>query len=176
MPKRIIKRFMPDHETIRDHKHLKILGPLLHDPNLLHLNRRSVSGAVAVGLFFAWVPVPFQMVLSAIAAIILRVNLPISVVLVWITNPLTMPPMFYFSYKVGTWTLGESTKDVEFELSMEWLSQSLGAIWQPFLLGCFIVGILSSVVGYFAIKYLWRMKVIQNWNARKEKRRANASQ
>jgi len=173
MPKRIIKRFMPDHEKIRDHKHLKILGPLLHDPNLLHLNRRSVSGAFAVGLFFAWVPVPFQMLLSAIAAIVVRVNLPISVVLVWITNPLTMPPMFYFAYKVGIWTLGRSPKNVNFELTMEWLTQSLGAIWQPFLLGCFLVGIASSVVGYIFVKYFWRMKVIQSWNARKEKRRSS---
>ena len=175
MPKRIIKRFMPDHEKIRDHKHLKILGPLVKDPNLLHLNRRSVSGAFAVGLFMAWVPVPFQMLLAAIAAVIVRVNLPISVALVWITNPLTMPPMFYFSYKVGTWILGESPKNINFELSMEWLNQSLGTIWQPFLLGCFITGVACSLASYFVIKYLWRAKVIQNWNERKEKRRARLS-
>jgi uncharacterized protein (DUF2062 family) len=172
MPRRIIKRFMPDHAKIRDHKHLRILGPLLDDPNLLHLNRRSVSGAVAVGLFMAWVPVPFQMVLSALAAILIRVNLPISVVLVWITNPLTMPPMFYFSYKVGAWTLGQPPIDVQFELTWEWLGQSLGTIWPPFLLGCFIVGIVSSMLGYIIINQLWRAHVIQNWKARKEKRRA----
>ena len=170
MPKRIIKRYMPDHEKIRDHKHLKILGPLLHDPNLLHLNRRSVSGAFAVGLFIAWVPVPFQMLLSAIIAIFVRVNLPISVVLVWITNPLTMGPMFYFAYKVGTWILGYDTRNIKFELTWDWLSQSLHVIWQPFLLGCFIVGVVSSVVGTFAVRGLWRLIVVQNWNERKAKR------
>ena len=151
MPRQIIKRFLPDHDKIRDHKHLKILGPLLHDPNLLHLNRRSVSGAFAVGLFFAWVPVPFQMLLSALAAIVVRVNLPISVALVWITNPLTMPPMFYFAYKIGAWTLGHPPNNVKFELTWQWLEQSLGDIWQPFLLGCFIVGVVSSFLGYIII-------------------------
>lgn len=172
MPRRIIKRFLPDHEKIRDHKHLKILGPLLHDPNLLHLNRRSVSGAFAVGLFFAWVPVPFQMLLSALVAIAIRVNLPISVALVWVTNPLTMPPMFYFAYKIGAWTLGHPSSNVKFELTWEWLGQSLGDIWQPFLLGCFIVGVVSSVLGYFIIDRFWRAHVLHSWKVRKEKRRA----
>ena len=107
MPKKLIKKYMPDHETIRNHPHLnKIFGTLLHDPNLLHLNRRSVSMAFAVGLFMAFVPVPFQMVLAAAAAIIIRCNLPISVGLVWVSNPFTMPPLFYFCYLVGTWILG----------------------------------------------------------------------
>lgn len=175
MPRRIIKRFIPNHDKIRDHRHLQLLGPLLHDPNLLHLNRRSVSGAFAVGMFMAWVPVPFQMLLSALAAIIVRVNLPISVALVWITNPLTWGPMFYFAYKVGTWTMGQTPQKIKFELSMDWLSQSLGSHWQPFLLGCFIVGTVSAIVSYFVVRGLWRMMVLQNWKERKEKRRARNS-
>ena len=39
---------MPDHKLIREHKHLRIFGSMLHDPNLFHLNRRSVAGAFAV--------------------------------------------------------------------------------------------------------------------------------
>jgi len=78
MPKKFIKRYLPDHEKIRNHKSLnKIFGTLLHDPNLLHLNRRSVSGAMAVGLFLAFVPLPIQMGLAAGIAILIRVNLPI---------------------------------------------------------------------------------------------------
>ena len=172
MPKRVIKRYLPDHDKIRDHKHLRLLGPLLHDPNLLHLNRRSVSGAFAVGIFLAWIPVPFQMLLSAVTAIIVRVNLPISVVLVWITNPITMPPMFYFAYKVGTWILGQTPQETEFKLTMEWFAQSIDEIWQPLLLGSFIVGIVCSVLSFVVIRWLWRLQVIRNWKERKAKRQA----
>jgi uncharacterized protein (DUF2062 family) len=80
---------------IKGHKNLSFLGEKLHDPNLWHLNRRSVSAAFAIGLFAAWIPTPGQMVIAAIIALYFRANLPISVALVWITNPLTMPPMFY---------------------------------------------------------------------------------
>lgn len=167
MPRRLIKRIFPHHDKIREHKNLQFLGPLLHDPNLLHLNRRSISGAFAVGLFFAWVPVPFQMALSAIAAIFFRVNLPISVVLVWITNPLTMPPLFYFAYKFGAWVLQVPATNFSFELSFKWLGESLSAIWEPFLLGCFFLGVISSIVGYLFIRILWRVVVVQSWKTRK---------
>jgi uncharacterized protein (DUF2062 family) len=170
MPRRLIKRFMPDHKKIRDHKHLQFLGTLLHDPNILHLNRRSVSSAFSVGLLMAFVPVPFQMVLAAIGAIVVRANLPISVALVWITNPLTMPPIFYFAYKVGTWILQTPLRKVEFVLSTEWLLQELGEIWQPFLLGCFVCGVTFALVGNVSIRLLWRFMVSRSWRRRRQAR------
>jgi len=170
MPRRFIKRYMPDHDTIRNHKHLQFLGTLLHDPNILHLNRRSVSGAFSVGLFMAFVPVPFQMVLAAIGAIVARVNLPISVGLVWITNPLTMPPMFYFAYKVGAWLLGTPAHEINFELSFEWLARELALIWQPFLLGCLVLGIVSAVLGNLLVRGLWRVQVGREWRKRRARR------
>lgn len=175
MPRRFIKRYMPDHKKIRSHKHLKFLGTLLHDPNILHINRRSVSGAFSVGLFMAFVPVPFQMILAAVGAIVARVNLPISVGLVWITNPLTMPPMFYGAYKVGAWTLGLPTREIQFQLSGEWLIHELGAVWQPFLLGCLVCGVVCAVVSNIAIRGFWRLHVSRNWRNRRAERRKKIS-
>lgn len=170
MSRRLIKKFFPNQTAIRDHKHLRILGPLLQDPNLLHLNRRSVSGGIFVGLFLAFVPVPFQMLLAAAAALVIRVNLPIAVATVWISNPITMAPLFYFSYRVGAWVLDLPSIEIEFELSFEWLKESLVLIWQPFLLGCFIVGATSSIIGGYSVRLLWRWHVIQSWNERKSRR------
>lgn len=162
VPKRFIKRYLPDHHKIREHKHLRFFGQLLHDPNLWHLNRRSVPGAFSVGLFCAFVPVPFQMILGAAGAIIWRVNLPISVGLVWLTNPITMPPVFYFAYKLGTWILGASLhKDVTFELSVDWIMGELTVIWQPFLLGCFLLGATSAFLGNMTVRLLWRLHVVR---------------
>ncbi|MFQ5519421.1 MAG: DUF2062 domain-containing protein [Mariprofundus sp.] len=167
MPRRLIKRFMPDHRTIRDHKHLRCFGTLLHNPALWHLNRHSVAKAFAVGLVFAWVPVPFQMVLAAGGAILVHANLPVSVVLVWLTNPITMPPMFYGAYRLGTWVIGSPEQDFHFELSMEWLSNGMSLIWQPFLLGCAILGLVCSVIGYVGIKLMWRWMVVRKWQSRR---------
>ena len=161
---------MPDHDTVRSHKHLKIFGKLLHSPNLFHLNRRSVAGAFANGLFNAFIPVPFQMVLAAAGAIIFKVNLPLSIALVWITNPLTMAPIFYGSYKVGAWLMGTEVSNFEIELSYDWLMNSLSAIWQPFLLGCFVCGSIASITGYLTMQAYWRLHVVKAWRKRNRKR------
>ena len=167
MPKHIIKRFTPDHEVIRNHKHLRLFGDLLHDPNLWHLNRRSVSGALAVGLFWAFIPIPMQMVAAAATAIFVRVNLPISVALVWITNPITMPPIFYFTYLVGTWILGTPARTEPFELSFEYLSHSMSAIWQPLFLGSFVCALLAAGIGYCVMRGFWRLHIVQQLRRRR---------
>ena len=160
---------MPDPQSIKNHKSLAIFGNLLHDPNLWHMNRRSIAGAFAVGLFFAWWPVPFQMVLAAAGAIWFRTNLPLSIGLVWITNPVTMPVMFYFAYVVGTWIIGIPESAFHFELTLDWLMNGLAAIWQPFLTGCLILGIISSAIAYAGIQILWRISVSRK-RARRSRR------
>ena len=171
MPRKFLKKFMPDPHEIKNNKALRIFGSLLHDPNLWHMNRRSIAGAFMVGLFFAWWPVPFQMVLAAGGAILLRTNLPMSVALVWITNPLTMPPMFYFAYVVGTWIIDVPEMAFSVELSMEWLMNELSLIWKPFLTGCLVLGIISSAAGYFGINYIWGHLIMKERRHKLSKRK-----
>ena len=170
MAKKIIQRYLPDVHKIRTHKHLKFFGRLLHDPNLWHLNRHSVSGAFAIGLFMAFVPMPFQMIPAAALAILFRVNLPIAVALVWITNPVTMPPVYYFTYELGAWIMNTPAKDIAFEISWEWLATEFGRVWRPFLLGSLMAGIICAAAGYYGIRALWRWHVIRDWERRKKKR------
>ncbi len=171
MPKHIIKRYMPDHQRVKEHKHLQIFGSLLRSSDLWHLNRHSISGAFSVGLFIAWVPIPFQMVLAAAAAIYFRVNLPISVGLVWITNPITMPILFWLAYWVGAGILGTPPINIEFAQSYQWLKDILPLIWKPFLLGCLINGTVSAVAGYYGIRTFWIWHVGRQWKRRQLQRR-----
>jgi len=167
MPRKFIKRYLPDADTLKKYKSLGVFGRLILAPNLWHLNKRSVSGAFAVGLFCAFIPVPFQMVLAAAGALIFRVNLPLSIALVWITNPITMPPIFYFAYLVGTWVLDTPVMEVEFSLTWHWLKTGLLSIWQPFLLGCFICGIVAGTVSGLLMRLIWRNSVLKSWQKRK---------
>jgi hypothetical protein len=168
--KKFFKRSLPEVSHVKSHPKLQFFGDLLHDPNLWHLNRRSVAGGMAVGLFIAFIPLPMQMLLAAAFAIAFRVNLPLSVSLVWVTNPITIPPIFYFAYKLGTVLLGLPTEYIEFSLSFEWLINSLDIFWQPLLLGSFVLGSFSALTGYLLINFLWRLQVSRLWQDRREKR------
>ena len=167
MPRKFVQKLMPHPSRITGNAMIKKLGPWIQDPGLWHINRRSVSGAVAVGLFCAFIPVPFQMFLAAIGAILFRVNILIAVPMVWVSNPFTMAPLFYFCYRVGVWILDTPTGLFTFELSFEWLATELSAIWEPFLLGCFVVGSLSALLGYLSVRVLWLYQVLQNMKVRK---------
>ena len=171
--KKFIRRYLPEHRTIREHEHLnRIFGRLLHDPHLFHLNRRSATRAMFIGLFWAFMPMPFQMIPAAACAIWFRANLPLSVVLVWISNPLTIPPLFYFCYQVGSWILGRPPSAVAFELTWDWFTHELEIVWQPLLLGSLVVGLASASAGAAAVRLLWRLHVVRFVRRKKAERAA----
>lgn len=167
MPKKFFKRYLPDPKKIKEIKALEFLGDKLHAPNLWHLNRRSVSRAFAVGLWAMYTPpLPWQQVIAAVLAIYFNANLPIAVALVWITNPLTWLPMYYFAYEVGARVLGST--DFSFAQFSELFSiEKVMELGTPFLLGCFILMNLGAVLGYFGIQLIWRNAVRHQQELRK---------
>lgn len=173
MPRRFLKKYLPEFHKIRARRELRWLGRLLEDPYLLHLNRRSVAGSVACGLFVAFIPIPGQMLLAAVLAILFRTNLVIAVALVWITNPITMPPVFYFTYLVGTWLIGSpATAHIGFEPSLHWFWEQLGRIWKPLIVGSLSVGSLLALAGYGTVQLLWRLHILRQLKRRRKRRAA----
>lgn len=177
MPKKFLRRYLPDHKKIVEHKHMRHFGTLLHDPNLWHLNRRSVPGAFSVGIIAAFIPLPLQMLIAAAGAIFFRVNLPISVGLVWLTNPFTMPPLFYLQYKIGAWLLREPTAPgVTYEatskfadFSFDWFMHELSNIWQPFLLGTLILAVACAVAANLIMRGFWHWHILHYLKKRRER-------
>ncbi len=162
MSKRFLKRIMPDHGKLRSHRSMRLFGNRLHDPNLWHLNRRSVAGGLAVGMFVAFIPLPTQMIMAAAFSLWLRVNLPLAVATVWITNPVTMPPIFYATYLVGRWMLHTWPFKLLIYLSPadDWFLRNLGAYGGPLLLGSLTVGLVLSALTYTAVRLIWRLHIV----------------
>ena len=172
MPRKTLKSFLPSPAKMRREGTLAPLGDWVYASNLWHLNRYSASMAFFVGLFLAFLPVPGQMFLAAAGAVLLRCNLPLSVGLVWVTNPLTVPAIFFIAYRVGALIIDVPVEDVQFELSLEWLEHGLMRVWKPLLVGCLICGLFSGSLGYFVINVLWRMRVVRQWRKRAQERAA----
>lgn len=164
-----LRRAVAKRQHWRHNRHLRLFGDRLHDPDIWHLNRRSASGGVALGLFVAFMPIPSQMILAALLSVLLRVNLPLAVASVWVTNPLTMPLLFYAAYWVGARLIGGHPDAFQFELSLRWFTETIVQIWQPLLLGCVLLGAISAVIGGFLIRLLWRLHLVRRWRQRKHR-------
>jgi uncharacterized protein len=170
MAKKIFKRWLPDPTEFKKRPALNFMSHLLHDPNLFHLNRHSVSGAFFIGLFTAFLPLLGQMPIAALLALICRVNLPIAVALVWISNPITIPPIFYATYELGRWILDSPAATFSVELSWEWLSTEFTKLWQPLVAGSLVCGVVFGGAGYISIQVFWRWHVLRNWEKRRLRR------
>jgi uncharacterized protein (DUF2062 family) len=171
MPRRYLKRIMPDHRTMREHPHLQRFGQRLAEPKLWHLNRRSIAFGLALGLFVGFMPILGQMLVAAALAIVARVNLPIAVMAVWITNPITMGPIYFIAYQTGAAMLALPVGDHAFTMSWQWFTHEFVAIWQPLLLGCFILGTAAAILGILFVRICWRMIVIRNWLKRQHSKK-----
>ena len=166
MPRKLIKKYMPNEHSLRNNPSLKWLSKYLQHPSLWHLNRKSVARAFMVGIFCAFLPIPMQMLVAAFFAILLRSNLAVSVSLVWITNPITIPPIFYFTYKVGTMLLGSESLQHEMSFSYEYIMSELAAIWLPLITGSLFCAVVFSILAYFSINAFWVWHVRSHWKKR----------
>ena len=171
MAKKLIQKYIPNPKKIKNIKGIGVLSQWLGDPNLWHIHRHNTAKSFSIGLFWMAIPMPFQMISAAICAILIRANLPLSIALVWISNPFTMAPIFYFNYRVGSYLLGfNPDASLSFEMSWHWLTHTLGDLWVPLFAGSFLVGSTLAITSYFSLHLFWRFNVVSRWKTRKNKR------
>ena len=176
---------LPDSHALRRKLHLQLGGSEKHpdalrswarntfaQPMVWHLNRRSVAGGVAVGLFVSWIPIPLQMLLAAVIAAVLRVHVPVSVVMVWFTNPLTFAPLLYAAWRSGSMILGKPVLAEPLTFSTSSILVSAGHAWPMLLTGMLFCASVSAVLGFCITLLVWRIHAIRRWNTRRARRAA----
>lgn len=171
MPRRFLQRYMPHPETLRRQRSLRFMGRMIGDPGLWALSRRTVANAFSVGLFSAMLPIPFQMVVAAFGARMLRCNLPLSVGLVWITNPLTMPLIFYGNYRIGAWLMHTPVREAPSRISTRWITERMADILPALALGSVVTAVVLAILGNLIVRLVWRWHISRSWKQRAMRRR-----
>lgn len=181
MPRKYFRKYLPNPEAVRSSRTVARFGRWLQHPNLWHLNRRSVSGAVAIGLFSGLVPGPLQMLTALLLAIPLKKNLPVALIVTLYTNPFTIVPLYLLAYAYGELLLpGERASSVapfefdwsDFGASMAALVDWMVSLGKPLALGLVALAITLAVIGYVAVQIGWRIYVVSAWRARARRRKA----
>lgn len=187
MPRKLFRKYLPSHESIRQNRYVACFGPRLQHHNLWHLNRRSVAGGVAVGLFAGLIPGsnPVQFTAAALLAIGFHVNLPIAVIVTLYSNPFTILPLYYAAFKLGQLALLAREGDlpsVALALEGKGFREWIPAAWSwlmnvgyPLIIGLPLLAILLAIVGYFTVDWAWRTHVRLEWRKRQLRRAQQAS-
>lgn len=176
--RKILRKHLPDHASVLQNRWLKPFGHRMHHHNLWHLHRRSVAGGVAVGLFCGLIPGPLQMIAAALCAMLLRVNLPVAVITTLYSNPLTIVPLYALAYELGVWVTGAKnglSVDNLYFPEMYWhnwfneLISWLALLGKPILIGLPLLALIFALVGYVAVRLVWRVAVVAQWRDRKRR-------
>jgi uncharacterized protein (DUF2062 family) len=188
MPLKLFRKYLPTHETITQNKYIARLGPRIQHHNLWHLNRRSVAGGVAAGLFAGLIPGsnPVQFLAAALLSLGFKVNLPIAVLVTLYSNPLTIVPLYYGAFKLGQLVLFHGNGEVPaiaLDLQTmpwrEWIPATLdwlASVGKPLLVGLPLLAIAFAAIGYVVVDAAWRVRVRLEWRRRKLRRARAASQ
>jgi uncharacterized protein (DUF2062 family) len=170
MPRRFFRRFAFKRHHVSEQWFMSPFRHLLHDHRLWGIRRRTVVPAFSIGLLIAFLPTPGHTVIAILLALAFRVNIPVAALSTWVSNPLTMGPMYYFAYRLGRRLLHTPLQEFQFEMSWNWVTHTFVTIWQPMLLGCIILGIAAAAVGYITLDLLWRSSIADYKNRKRLKR------
>lgn len=168
-----VRRHLPRRETIHHYRLLRPFAHHLSHPALWRLSRRSVPRAVAIGLGVGILIPIMHTMLAALIALPARANVAVAAGFTLLINPLTIPPLYYAAYKVGTWEMRNhvivDTAQVE-RISGElnkflfWLH----AASAPIALGILTLAFSAAVIGYAASALVYRQLVHSRWRRRRE--------
>ena len=175
--RRYLKKYLPDHNTVRRNPWLRPFESTLLHPRLWHLNRHSAAGAVAAGIFCGLIPGPLQMLGAAICAVVFRVNLPLALFVTLYTNPVTIVPLYLLSYQIGRMVIARDSSFLappEFSLVnfvgwTEAMQSWMLTVAKPLGVGVVLLATGLAIFGYFATKAAWRLYLINTWRRRKIK-------
>ncbi len=185
---RFAKRILPTPESLQRRRGLRALGRYLeHRPWLWVAHRRRVALGAALGVGLGVLPLPSQMVLAAVAAILFRVNAGAAVAATWLTNPLTLVPIWSFAVFLGRLVLPGSPQvsevsrlDLNWTQPLSWLPQFgdwLLSLGPPLMVGLPMAGVVLGTATYFVVFWAWWALIsLERWrrlSARKRRREAS---
>lgn len=167
------KYFTAVSRRYRQKEHPWYMAPLtylMNHPVYFSVNRKTVTRAIWIGIFVGFLPIPMQMAVAAILAIMARVNIPVAVLGVWITNPLTMVPLFYLAYRLGAAMLSMPIELWPSEQSLLEMSQGMGSVWKAMLYGGVVLGLSVATVAYISVSIIWQVSTAIRYRERRQRR------
>ena len=134
----------------------------------LAVNRRSISRGVFWGILIGFIPMPFQMLAVLALTPFTKFNVPVAISMVWLSNPLTMPFMYYMEYQTGNFLLDKPPL-ADIQMSLSWFQTHWDDIIVPLYVGTIPYSIIVSTLAFIGVNWMWANSVKKD-KKRKQKR------
>jgi len=121
-------------------------------------NRKAITRGLLVGLFWGFIPMPMQMAGVLATTPFLKFNVPLGLATVWLSNPITYPPLWYLEYLTGNLILGRDGIS-NIELTLDWFSNHWDDIVVPLYVGTAFYSTVVSYLIYLFVNWLWKRSV-----------------
>lgn len=128
----------------------------------------SIALGVFIGTLVAYQPiVGFQMIVGAIVCKLIGANVIASLPLAWITNPITIVPIYFITYRLGVVFTGDAPITYD-DIAALWTAigqlgfvdgivegtrMLLGIFW-PMVLGGLLIGVVNGALFYVLVRRL----------------------
>mgnify|MGYP003519933322 FL=1 len=167
MPRKFFRRLSAPYRGNQDNAawYVRPFRALLAHPVYFSINRRSITGGLALGVFVGVLPFLGHTPVVVLVALLMRVNLPVAVLATWIANPLTYGPILYGEYLLGGYLLGHPPSDLSLDLPWQELVAGLAGAWKPLWLGALVTGVLAAGTAYLLSNAAWRL--MTRWRLRR---------
>lgn len=109
--------------------------------------------------------------IAVLGAVVMRINVPIAALAVWISNPVTFVPIFYLAYRLGAVILNVPPEPFPDQVTMEWFGSELAAIWKPLFYGSFIIASSVASTAYVVVNMIWQVMTRKRYRLRRQNRR-----
>lgn len=120
----------------------------------LHFDEFALARGVSLGLFVGLTPtVGIQTSMMIAGSLMFRANFPAAFIVSFVSNPLTMAPLYYGFNRLGQWMMGWLPMTPNSSRS---LGEAVAEETFAMLVGSMAVAIPASILGYFVFLKLWR--------------------
>ncbi len=166
-----LKNVTPDRDTLEKLWCLKPFAATVCSRGCWAFKRKSVVRAFSLGLAIAFVPptplLPLHLTLCALFGMLFRLNIPVLVATVFVSNPLTWFPQIAGSIWVGAKLMGLDLIPLFHHLTHHNLVAHLNQLWTPLLLGALVLGVLAAGLGYLLGQAVWHVRVLYRLRRRR---------
>lgn len=158
-------RFLKHPRKLRDRPTMRWFARHFLDKRVWRPTQHTLAGGMAIGMFITLQLLPIQTPSAVILAAIFRVNIPIAIVMCWLSNPFTFVFIGGLEYAIGKWFLQLYTT-VPTTPFPDHLPDSMVDAWlvlkehaPVMLIGGILLGAIVSVLSYVITWSSWEVGV-----------------